>query len=378
MSASVMTSTTVDLEAAPDRPAVAADGGPPLHVVAILPTLNPYGGVVSVVNLLEQLLEHGHRYTLASLSQIGTDVVHPRSEPLYVATRSRLGEVLPTDVDVILATSWETVFPALELHRRAPRASLWYFVQGFETDFTDAGRDRDVLRTYELIGNRVVKTDHLKAQLAEHGWHAHRVRPGMNLDIFYPRDVPEAADDTRRVLSIARPNAPHDHRGWEIVREVYARLAATRPGIELHLFGSEDVPDLPFPVVDHGRLAPASLPRLYSSVDVYVDASRSHGFGRTGVEAMACHTACVLSRSGGPDEYATDGENALMVPVGDVDATVAAIERLLDDAALRDRLAAAGYATVQRYSDTEAAREMLALWRADLARADGSRAEPTS
>jgi glycosyltransferase involved in cell wall biosynthesis len=62
-----------------------------------------------------------------------------------------------------------------------------------------------------------------------------------------------------------------------------------------------------------------------------------------------------LSDSGGISEYAVQGENALIVPVGDVPKTVEAIEKLLDDPPLRESLIAAGLKTVSGLSDYAAA-----------------------
>jgi len=44
-----------------------------------------------------------------------------------------------------------------------------------------------------------------------------------------------------------------------------------------------------------------------------------------------------------------DGETGLLVPPHDVDALVAALGRLVDDAALRDRLGRAGRSRVARH-----------------------------
>lgn len=330
-----------------------------LHIVAILPTMNPYGGVISMVNLANQFIARGHRVTIGCLSQHETDFVHPRTEPLFARNREQLPHLLPATADVIVATSWETVAPARELADRCSQAIVSYFVQDIETEL-DSGRNRRrVLETYEQVEHRIVKTRHLQAELEALGHSSHRIPPGMDLDIFYPRDVPRTAAKT--VLAMARPDAPNDHRGWAVLADVYDRLARDTE-TELHLFGSDDLPRMPTEVVNHGRVAPTALPALYSSADVFLDTSKSHGFGRAAVEAMACRTATVLSRSGGPDEYAVDEKNTLMVDIGDVEGTVSAVNRLLDDADLRSRIAAAGFETVQSYGDPGAADAMLRLW----------------
>jgi glycosyltransferase involved in cell wall biosynthesis len=58
------------------------------------------------------------------------------------------------------------------------------------------------------------------------------------------------------------------------------------------------------------------------------------------VEALAVGTPVVSTAVGGVPEVVRDGENGLLVPAGDVPALAAAMQRMLDDDALHDRLAA--------------------------------------
>lgn len=81
------------------------------------------------------------------------------------------------------------------------------------------------------------------------------------------------------------------------------------------------------------------MPALYSAFDVFVLPSYREGFSRSAMEAAACGTAMVLSDVRGCREIGTDGEHLLLVPPRDRDALTAAVARLLDDGALRARLA---------------------------------------
>jgi glycosyltransferase involved in cell wall biosynthesis len=58
-----------------------------------------------------------------------------------------------------------------------------------------------------------------------------------------------------------------------------------------------------------------------------------------------------------------DGETGLVVPPGDVDALRAAVERLLGDPALRERLGTAARADAQaRFSRTREGDALVDLW----------------
>jgi glycosyltransferase involved in cell wall biosynthesis len=70
--------------------------------------------------------------------------------------------------------------------------------------------------------------------------------------------------------------------------------------------------------------------------------SRWEAFPYTLLEALAAGTPVVATAVGGVPEAARHGEEALLVPPDDPVALAAEIVRLLSDAALRQRLVAAG------------------------------------
>ncbi|NUQ21728.1 MAG: glycosyltransferase family 4 protein [Gemmatimonadaceae bacterium] len=77
---------------------------------------------------------------------------------------------------------------------------------------------------------------------------------------------------------------------------------------------------------------------LLAAADVYVMPSLSEGLPLALLEAMTAGRAVVASRVGGIPEVVRDGEHALLVPPGDHEALAATLERVLDDASLRERL----------------------------------------
>jgi glycosyltransferase involved in cell wall biosynthesis len=85
------------------------------------------------------------------------------------------------------------------------------------------------------------------------------------------------------------------------------------------------------------------LARLYGEAEVAVVPSLYEGFSLPAIEAMACGVPVVATTGGAlPEVVGTSGETGLLVEPNDPEALVAAIGRLLDDAALRERLGAAG------------------------------------
>jgi glycosyltransferase involved in cell wall biosynthesis len=90
------------------------------------------------------------------------------------------------------------------------------------------------------------------------------------------------------------------------------------------------------------------VPEILSLADVFVFASESEGFGLAVLEAMAATKPVVAFRLPAIEEFASDGESALLVQRGDVPAFTAAVQKVLADPALGAALGRAGRATVER------------------------------
>ena len=90
---------------------------------------------------------------------------------------------------------------------------------------------------------------------------------------------------------------------------------------------------------------PDTWPYLVAA-DLFVLPSRTEQSGSLAVlEALQSGTAVVASAVDGIPEDLTDGEDAVLVPPGDVAALAEALRRCLGDAGLRQRLARRGHQT---------------------------------
>jgi glycogen synthase len=88
-------------------------------------------------------------------------------------------------------------------------------------------------------------------------------------------------------------------------------------------------------------------PAVYGRGSVFVSPTYAEGFSNTILEAMASGLAVVSTRSVGVVDCVRDSENGLLVEPGDVDGLAAALDRVLGDRALRERLASTALAEVR-------------------------------
>jgi len=82
------------------------------------------------------------------------------------------------------------------------------------------------------------------------------------------------------------------------------------------------------------------------AADVFVMPSRHEPLGNVILEAWACGKPVVSTTSEGPSWMVKDGDNGLMVPVDDADALAIAMQRILNDTSLAQKLVAGGNATL--------------------------------
>jgi glycosyltransferase involved in cell wall biosynthesis len=107
-----------------------------------------------------------------------------------------------------------------------------------------------------------------------------------------------------------------------------------------------------------GYVADADLPALYRAAELFVYPSLHEGFGLPVLEALACGTAVITSRSSSLPEVG--GEAALYVDPLDPGDIRRALAELLGDEARRRELAARGPAQAGRFSWRRTAEETLA------------------
>ena len=159
------------------------------------------------------------------------------------------------------------------------------------------------------------------------------------------RPVAQPRTDPPRIVSVGRLQAPKDplsliqalatirDRRWSAI---VVGDGPQRPDVESELrrCDLDEVVDLAGTRDDIAEILAAS--------QIFVLSSRSEALPMSILEAMAAGLPVVASCVGGVPELVVEAETGLLVPPGRPDELAAAIERLIDDAGLRERLGAAG------------------------------------
>lgn len=170
--------------------------------------------------------------------------------------------------------------------------------------------------------------------------------------IFSVGTVQPRKNYARLIQALARLRAAgHDidlviagGRGW-LEDPIYAAIQVQKLSEHVHFIGFADDADLP---ALYSNAACVALPSLYE------------GFGLPVLEAMACGTPVVTSNLSSLPEVA--GDAALLIDPLDVDALVHALERLLTDSALRERMITAGIQRAARFTWERSAAQLSDIY----------------
>ena len=100
-----------------------------------------------------------------------------------------------------------------------------------------------------------------------------------------------------------------------------------------------------------GRMQDIS--ELYCALDVFVSASHSESFGLAIVEAMASGAPVVATQTEGAKEILRNGATGLLVPIGGVEGMAEAVNNLLANKQLREKIAANAQADAQQRFSVE-------------------------
>ena len=325
-----------------------------MRITFILPDVTPIpnGGVMVVYEYANRLAARGHLVT----------VVHPRNwmrmeGPVQwakarlwpISVKLRYGGPVPwmavnpkvrqllvpdlrpkfiPDADAVIATFFRTAPYVYELP--AAKGRKHYLIQHYETW---AGSKEEVDATWRLPLHKIVISLWLKEIADELGVVDQTTHIPNGLDLAGLTITKPIADRPPRAAMLYHKNEMKGSsegigalkRVREQDQEFVAVLFGTTPR------GSE----IPEWIEYHQLPTREALRDLYNSASVFLQPSRTEGWGLTSTEAMACGCALITTDNGGSRDFAVDGDTALVVPVQDVEAMSAKILILLRDKPLR-------------------------------------------
>jgi O-antigen biosynthesis protein len=335
-----------------------------LDVAVVIPQFRRgSGGHHTIADLVRALEALGHRLSLWVIDEEGRHEGEDvgRLFPEFfrpVAAPVRLGPTLQAH-DVVVATGWQTVPTVLRSTARA-RA---YLVQDHEPEFYATSIEREWAAWTYRQGLHAICASPWLAGVVRDDYRASASSFDLGVDHATYRPPPTATPRrTDQVLFYARPTTPR--RAVPLGVLALEELHRRRPSVEIAFFGEARPLDTAFPHRHLGVLAPAALAEAYARATVGVVLSLTNP-SLVPTEMLACGLPVVdLAVASMVQTFGADGPLELVRP--DPLALCDAIERLLDDAALREQRSRAGLAFVAGRTWDHAAAQVEAGLRAAL------------
>ena len=314
------------------------------NIAFVLPSLQISGGIMVALRHATMLQDAGYDVMLVDNGTTeGWCQYEGHEFPVVQARNVRFGRL-----DKAVATMWVTE-AVLEAYPNI--RDRYYLVQNFETDFYEP---KVPLR----IGANMTYRPHVPMQfvtiskwcqnwLAEdYGQQARYARNGIDTKQFAPKKRDFSQGKIRILIEgdcgVYYKNVDESFRIVDKLDpdkyEIWYMSYNAKP--KAHYRVDKFLHQIPY----------EKVAEVYHQCHILIKSSFLESFSYPPLEMMATGGYSVVVPNGGNQEYLRDGENCLLYPCGDVDAAVAAIERIVSDEALRDKLYEGGVAPAQSRS----------------------------
>ncbi|MEE6635741.1 glycosyltransferase family 4 protein [Limosilactobacillus pontis] len=255
--------------------------------------------------------------------------------------KNKLGKL-----NAVIATSAEKTVK--EVYSNLNAEKKYYFIQGYE----DWNVSKEfVNNTFKLGLNNIVISKWLKEKVDSISGKPSVLIPNALDTEIYKKKI---AMSKRESHTIALLYHEEKNKGLANAFKVLKVIKEKYPDLKVKMFGQFPEPNLPKWIKYYRNASQAETVNIYNSSQVFLCSTIEEGFGLTGFEAMACGSCLVSTNYKGVREYAIDGYNALLSPVGDIKGQVDNVVRIFEDPLLREKLSINGVNSAKEHSWSEA------------------------
>lgn len=266
-----------------------------------------------------------------------------------------LHEIFVPKSDIYIATAVATS-RYLNNYKGITNDQKFYLIQGFEQ--WGGETLETVTGTYHYPMKKIVISKWLKQIMDEERVKCELIPNGFDFS-YFKMNIPIRDKNKYRVTMLnhfmKKKGCKYGFEALEMVKQVYPQLCVNLFGIGLRPEGLPEWYDY-YQSPDR-----ETHNRIYNEAAIFLGTSSMEGWGLTIGEAMICGQAVVCTDNPGYQEMAEDGKTALLSPIKDSEGLAKNIIRLIDDDALRCRIAEAGYRNIHRFTWEQAVEKLQSL-----------------
>lgn len=254
------------------------------------------------------------------------------------------------DSDIVIATWWSTV---LEMGKLSPsKGRKINLIQGFENW---EGHEDLLYKSYNMENTtNIVVASYLRSIVEQHTKNRIKlIENGIDNTIYRVKDKIEE----RLPFTVGMNYSEQEIKGSKYGLAALKLAKEQIPELRVEMFGISPTPaDLP-DWVNYYR-DPENLSDIYNKCAIFISNSFTEGFGLVSVESMFCGCALICTDIAGHQEYAFEGQTALLVQVKNSEQMANKIAYLANNNEYRIQLAKSGNEYVQRFSWDNAIEKM--------------------
>lgn len=313
-------------------------------IIFVLQTFGLSGGIKNIFELANRLFRSGFNIEIWGIDKHAPawdveDGLKVRTFKNY----ERLITALSREEAIKVATWWETAFPVWL--SSVIKGIPVYFVSEFETWFypDDVLAQATVVSCYRKEFRNTTISSYNLAELQAIGLNATIIPCGYEDHIY--KEIPGTKRHKDVILGVGRT---FFQKNFEMTFKAWKLLGASRP--IMWLFGAEPEMAKRDPKIKYfTKPTNKKINELYNKATIFVQTSLHEGFCLPVLEAMAAGCPVITTDSHGNRDFCFDGKNCLMVEHYDVEGLKTAIDKLLGDEKLRDKLSKESLKTVKNF-----------------------------
>lgn len=341
-----------------------------MKISFLLLSIERSGGVRGAIEIANHMVDEGHTCRLVTVDDKRIPFeLNPSVEIVRAKRRNHksrisrimqvydLAKAIPKDSQLIIASYYLTSYAAIIAKIMQPKYKLIYIIRGYEPNYFRQYNSKTLWLPYALARisyylplSHIAVSSWLSELLDQKGCSSISViNNGIDSTFFSPNVIDDEIG-RNTILTIAHERL---NRGYFDFCLAINNLWKKRGDFEVMVIGTDpqlakvlQVPCKFIKIKNDDEMVEA-----YRKALIYVSCSHEEGFGRTPLEAMSCGTAVVCTDSGGVRDYAKNSFNCLIVPPQDLHAIEKAVELLLDNSLLRNKLIKNGRKTAIEFDN---------------------------
>ena len=327
------------------------------NIAFVVPPMTISGGIMVILRHAKMLRDAG----LDVMMLEGTgDRKWIEYDSMRFPVISRDLALLSGRIDKEVATMWSTVN---DIEHNPNVGKRYYMVQGYEADFyhhNDPRRNQAFASYHPRTPVKFVTISRwcekwIREEMLQECEYAPN---GLDLTLFRGK---KRNFNKNKIRILVEGNCGVDYKNVDESFQIVNKLNPDKYEIWYLSYNSKPKEwyrvDRFFNKVPYEKVG-----KVYAKCDILLKTSLLESFSYPPLEMMATGGFVVAIPNGGNSEYLVDGENCLLYRQGDIEGGVAAINRITQDAELRDTLYGGGHKTAASRSWEACKKEILALY----------------